>query len=276
MAAGLHNLVPLNATQTAEREVWSEVLEGTYEECLEAAAQYKVGTPYPMPTGSGGDDIWNGQHYQPTIINTGLNLSRKAGGLAELSHSYMSVLKREMWSLDMAEISKDIRTWLVLQMGEVAAAPELAKIAQWQAAKDAGDYGAWAAFQYYDDQGVVHDLEGDTLTLAQKMIKGVDSYTIYAPVLTRTTLWATLPDGVGNVGVKEVPTVREGWEVIGVVNNDMTEWTSLADDWVKTASRSSPNQDGTYTLVEQWTGMDEADPDLYPSAAVPIENGGGE
>lgn len=263
----IHLIVPLQATQTAEREVWTEVWEGTTDECIDMAKNFKVGTPFPLPPGGDYDPMWN--EYQEPVINTGMTLTRKPGNLAELSHSYMSVLKREMWSLDMAEITKDIRTWLVLKMGEVAAAPELAKIAQWQAQKDAGDYGAWSSFQYYDSAGVVHDLEGDTKTLAEKMIKGVDSYTIYAPVLTRSTLWATMPDMVGEVGVIETPAVRDGWEVIGA--EDLTAWTSLTNMWLKTASRSSPNQDGTYSLIEQWTGADDIDGDLYPNAsATPV------
>ena len=262
----IHYIVPLNATQSAEREVWNEVWEGTYDECLAKANEYKVGTPF-LPSGVEDEGIW--EEYQDPPLNTGLVLQRKVGGLAELSHTYMFVLKREMWSLDMAEISKDIRTWLVLRMGEVAAAPELAKIANWQALKDNGDFEAWAAFQY-DLQG--HTLAGDTLTLAQKMIKGVDSYTIYAPVLTRTTLWAYMPDSVGEVGVIETPTVRDGWEIIGAA--DLDAWTALANTWLKTASRSSPNPDGTYSLIEQWTGADEIDGDLYPSATVaPLPTG---
>ena len=267
----VHLIVPLQATQTAEKEVWTEVWEGTTDECIALASTFKVGTPFPLPTGGDYDPMW--EQYQEPVINTGMTLTRKPGDLAELSHSYMSVLKREMWSLDMAEITKDIRTWLVLQMGEVAAAPELAKIAQWQAAKDAGDYEAWAAFQYFDDQGVAHDLTGDTKKLAQKMIKGVDSYTIYAPVLTRSTLWASMPEVAGDVGYIETPSIREGWEVIGA--QDLSLWTSLANSWLKTASRSSPNQDGTYSLVEQWTGADEIDGDLYPDAAAPVLPTGG-
>ena len=255
----IHYIVPLHATQSAEREIWNEVWEGTQEECLAKASEFKVGTPIVLPTGVDAESVW--QDYQNPAINTGMTFQRKAGGLAELSHTYMYVLKREMWSLDMAEISKDIRTWLVLQLGEVAAAPELAKIAQWQALKDNGDFEAWAAFQY-DLQG--HTLADDTLTLAQKMIKGVDSYTIYAPVLTRTTLWSHMPDSVGEVGVIETPAVRDGWEIIGAQSLDA--WTGLANMWLKTASRSTPNQDGTYSLIEQWTGADEIDGDLYADA----------
>lgn len=261
----LHRTVPLTCVQTAEREVWTEVWEGTLEEVVEGAADFKVGSGYTLSEDS--PAIW--PEYQNTILNTALSIQRKPGGLAEMSHSYSNILKREMWSLDMAEISKDIRTWLVLVMGsDAAAAPELAKIALWQNMKDTGNYEAWAAFQYYDAQGNVQALTGDTKTLAEKMMKGVDSYTIYAPVLTRTTLWATLPEEVGVVGVKETPTVRAGWEVIGAEGNDITAWTSLANQWLKTAARSSPNQDGTYSMVEQWTGADEIDPDLYPSSTV--------
>ena len=252
----IHAIVPLHCTQTSEKEVWSEVLEGTFDECCAAAVNYKVGTPYTAPEGSGIGEIWS--DYQSPPLNTALSVSRKEGGLGELSHSYTALLKREMWTLDMAEVGKDIRTWLALQMGDAAAAPELAKIANWQAFKDAGDYERWQNFEY-DDSGNV--LTGDTLVLAQKMMKGVDSYTIYAPVLTRTTLWASMPTDAGVVGVIDTPSVRDGWEIIGA--NSLAAWTGLATAWLRTASRSSPNNDGTYSLVEQWTGADEIDGDLY-------------
>ena len=260
----IHAIVPLHCTQSAEREVWTEVLEGTYDECVSEASKYKVGTYVTLPTGD--DGVWGDSDYQDEIINCSLNLNRKEGGLAELSHAYMYVLKREMWLIDMAEITKDIRTWLVLALGEAEAATELAKVANWQAFKDNGDLEAWKNFQY-DEQG--NTLQGDTRVLAQKMMKGVDTYTIYAPVLTRTTLWSSMPTDVGNVGVIEVPAVRAGWEVIGAA--DIAAWVALANKWLKTASRSSPNQDGTYSLVEQWTGADEIDGDLYEDTTPPTE-----
>lgn len=76
-----------------------------------------------------------------------------------------------------------------------------------------------------------------------------------------------MPTDVGEVGVIEVPTVRAGWEVIGA--SDIAAWVSLANKWLKTASRSSPNQDGTYSFVEQWTGADEIDGDLYEDTTTP-------
>ena len=261
----VHAIVPLHATQTAEREIWTEVLEGTFDELMVEAAKYKVGTPLDVSSEDfDGGEIWS--EYQGNCINCALSLSRKEGLLGELTHSFMYVLKREMWTLDMAEITKDIRTWLALKMGTVEAAPELAKIALWQATKDNGDYTTWANFKYYDGSGAVQSLAGDTKKLAEKMIKGVDSYTIYAPVLTRSTTWATMPDSVGTVGVIETPAVREGWEIVG---GNITEWVGLANAWLKTASRSNPNSDGTYNLIEQWTGADKIDGDLYPTATTP-------
>ena len=263
----IHSIVPLHVTQTAEREVWSEVLEGTFDECMDAAPSYNVGTTVDDPALI--DSI-----YQPPIIYTALNLTRKEGMLAELSYSYSVLLKREAWSLDMAEISKDIRTWLTTPAGGMTqseAAVALAHIAAWEAFKDNGDLDRWMSFIYDDDgRGNISYLTGNALVLAQKIMKGIQSYSIYAPVITRTTMWSTTPPS-GHAGMIETPAPRAGWSVIGGVPN----WTGLATEWLKTAERSTSNGDGTYTFIEQWTGADQIDGDLYSDAPVtPAPTGG--
>lgn len=105
-------------------------------------------------------------------------------------------------------------------------------------------------------------------------MKGVANYSIYAPVITKTTQWDS-PPPLENYGKVETPTVRSGWSVIG----GTPEWAGKANCWVKTACRSTPNGDGTYSLIEQWTGMDEVDGDLYEESVQPQpepEEGGDE
>ena len=260
MAQAPHLTVPLHSTIAPERETWSGVIEGDFTELQSEAAAYKVGDIYEgvldAPVyGPICDDV------QPNATITQFNLQRKDGMLGELSFAYTFLRKAELWSCDMAEISKDIKTWLTTEQGgftDADAAVELAKIAQWEAFKDNGDFVRWQNFQY-DDNGNV--LTGTPLVLAKKIVKGIQSYSIFAPVITKTTLW-NVPPPMENYGKRDTPSVRSGWFVIG----GEPSWASKASAWLKTGCKSSPNSDGTYTLFEQWTGADEIDGDLYPSA----------
>lgn len=254
----IHSLVPLHAVQNVEREVWSATLEGTYEECVDASKDYAVGNVV---------DIEQDDEYQTPIIYTALQVSRKEGLLGELTYSYSILRKHELWSLDMTEVTKDILTWLVTPKGgmtQAEAAVAIAQIRQWQAYKDAGAYMEWENFQYNDDGAT---LEGAAKTVAEKMMKGVESYTIFLPVITRTTQWSTTPP-MGKIGFIDSPEPRDGWKVIG----GTPDWASKSSEWLKTAERSSSNGDGTYTFVEQWTGYDQIDGDLYPSDTTSAED----
>lgn len=267
MGAGLHTTVPLQCQLSPERETWSETYEGTIDEIAEAAAGWIVGNEPSNPY----EPLCTDAQDRCVIVQS--HLTRKEGMLAELSVAYAYIRKVENWSCDMAEISKDIKTWLATEKGgftEASAAVELAKIAQWEAFKDNGDFTRWQNFQY-DEHGNV--LTGTTLKLAHKIMKGVANYSIYAPVVTKTTQWDS-PPPLENYGKVEAPTVRTGWTVIGGTPN----WAGKANYWVKTACRSTPNGDGTYSLIEQWTGMDEVDGDLYGAAVTvtpPAEQEGG-
>lgn len=263
-----HDLVTLHCTSSPEREVWGGVREGTFDEMAEDAANYIVGNAPLSPH----EPICTDSQDGAVIIQS--NLQRKEGSLAELTYAYAYIRKKEMWSCDMMEISKDIKTWLVTAKGgydEAQAAVELAHIAGWEAFKDNGDFTRWQNFQY-DEHGNV--LTGNTLKLARKIMKGITNYTIYAPVITKTSTW-NVPPPLENYGKIDTPTVRTGWSVIG----GTPSWTSKATMWLKTACRSQPNGDGTYNLTEQWTGADEIDGDLYdsstpPAPPEPTENGG--
>lgn len=255
----VHASVPLNCTILPDKEVWSAVLEGSYANVKAEQSNWVTGN---APTqgnlyvkSATCSDVMEG------AVVTQSHLQRKDGGLADLHLAYCYLRKVELWSIDMAEISKDIKTWLSSEAGgytEQQAAPLLAKIAQWEAYKEAGDYIKWQAF-VYDEQGDV--LTGDALTLAMKIMKGVQCYTIYAPVLTRTTQW-NAPPPLENAGCIDTPATRSGWSILG--NKSIEIDPNI--EWLKTGCRSHPNGDGTYTLTEQWTGADEIDPDLYPTA----------
>lgn len=255
----IHAKVPLSNTILPDKEVWSVQLEGTYDDLKAYAASWVTGEP--PPSGDSYVEAAQCTDVMAEAVVVQSQLVRKEGLLAELNIAYAYIRKVELWSCDMAEISKDIRTWLSSDAGGYTpqtAAPLLAQIAQWEAFKDDGDYIKWQNF-VYDEEG--HVLTGDALKVAMKIMKGVSCYSIYAPVLTRTTMWNE-PPPLENAGCIDTPSTRSGWEILGEKTVDIDAGVM----WLKTGCRSNPNGDGTYTLIEQWTGADEIDGDLYPTS----------
>lgn len=93
-------------------------------------------------------------------------------------------------------------------------------------------------------------LTSSELVVAAKIKKGVESYLVFVPVVTKTTLSAEMPDVSGNVGKRGAPRLKPSgtWE------------------WLKTGDKAVQRQDSTWERVEQWTAADEWDHDLYGEA----------
>lgn len=204
------------------------------------------------------------------IVRTGLRVSEREAGLATTNESISVLLKVESWNVDFSEISKDIRSWISAPNGGgmtgVAAAAEQAKVRAWESLADNNppDLDHWGAMQY-PTGSTFANLTGAALKVAQKIMKGVQSYSIYAPVVTRTTVWPFKPDVTGKLGKIDTPASRDGWTSY---NGETYSFTGLADSWLKNVERSSPNGDGTFTLTEGWLGADEVDADLYGTGAT--------
>lgn len=260
---GYWETIPAQIQCHSDREVWTIVYEGKWDVLKNAFSQYIVGTSIPRA-----DFDTLGSIYQPAMIVSGVTFSRKQAGMGEVRLQYTLLYMREIWNLDFSEISKNIKNWLVLQYTtwvngvpsvDMECYSELQKIKQWEHQKDIGAFTAWGEFKY-DGSKI---LTGDTLLLAKKMMKGIDNYPVYTPVITRTTTWAFNPP-VGEIGCKVTPESRPGWQGF---SSEAPDWTQLANVFLKTAERSHANGDGTFTLTEQWTGADELDSDLYPTAS---------
>lgn len=249
-----------------DREVWTYVYEGFWDSLITTFGHLRVGDTASIPDGDGSV---SGSGYQPYTICGSTSFMRKRGGLGEVRIQYIVLYTREIWNIDFAEVSKDIKVWLV-DKGSVANADGsvtvqqwvydgLTEIAQWENQKEISNYSAWAAFKYDGKKSFSCE---ETLLLAKKMMKGITNFPIYTPSITRTTIHAQNPV-MGNIGCVNRPTGESGWSGFGGFKPDT--WINYANVWLKTAERSNMNSDGTFTLVEQWIGADELDPDLYPT-----------
>lgn len=97
----------------------------------------------------------------------------------------------------------------------------------------------------------------------------MEYFSVYTPVLTRTSVVTDLSKislgGVGKIGKPTSSGSAAG-------NLDLSTLTGLAKDWLKTADRLQGAIDGTFQRVEQWTGADKWDPDLYETESSGTED----
>lgn len=111
------------------------------------------------------------------------------------------------------------------------------------------DVGLRSQYKYHDAAGAEQTLSGEALKVAALMLKGVESYISFNPVVTRNSIYDArpAPSGYGKISTPPV-TVSGTWV------------------YLKTADRIIQQTDGKYQRTEQWTGADEWSPDLYENA----------
>lgn len=267
-AKAIHQLPRYDISILADRIVFDSLWEGGANAIETEMASYRVGEGYSA------EGVWIANDIQETGLVTATRLTRKEGGLAEAAYQETLLLKREFWNLEWSEIQKDIRNWLMTKVDgsytEADVYEDLAHVANWEQQKDLQNWEYFNDFKYDDPADRVEgetytgtQLEGNALILAQKIMKGIESYSLFAPVLTRTTTWANTPQPTGNLGKIDTPQSRNGWAGFGV---EAQTWATYANMWLKNIERTTPNGDGTFTLVEGWIGADYIDGDLYPTA----------
>lgn len=256
-----HEIVPKSAQASEDRIIWNSVVEGSIAGIVAEYGNNRVGDVMAMT----GDEAWaSGDDIQSPVRLSGLSPSRKTGGLMDMHLQWTAFLKREFWNIEWQEVQKDIRTLLVppnaSQSEILDASIELAHIANWESQRDNQNWAMYSNFEY-DDDGEAVKLEDDSLTVAQKILKGVNSYTLYVPVVTCTTTWANgKPVRLGTLNryVTTLPT-HSGWTAHGQQPSDFMQ----SNKWLKQIDRTNNNPDGSVTLIEGWIGLDDLDPDLY-------------
>jgi len=95
------------------------------------------------------------------------------------------------------------------------------------------------------------DITDDTALLyCQKKLKGIESYFLQVPVVRKTSVLKKAATA-SKCGQRDTPP----------------EFDSVQDAWLKTADKMvRTGAKGTWERMEEWTGFDELDPDLYPGA----------
>lgn len=210
----------------------------------------------------------------------GVQAPRRTGGVWTMQVTVAQLRKCVLWTLDFAEIQKDIRTWrqdlrLTDDPDPSVDIPDLSKLAQWERAKDIQDWDDYDAFKTVD--GVA--LEGGTLELAQMIRRGIESYTIHTPVPTMTMRYFDEVSGTGALLDKyltSLPTGPTGWKELGGAEvqaqlNDLTTFHTdgaggvgtIAYRWLCVSDKSTPNGDGSCTRVVQFMRVNQVEDKLY-------------
>lgn len=210
----------------------------------------------------------------------GVQAPRRAGKTWTMQVTVVQLRKCVLWTLDFAEIQKDIRTWRQdLRMADdpdpSVDIPDLSKLAQWERAKDIQDWDDYDAFKTVD--GVA--LDGGTLELAQMIRKGIESYTIHTPVPTMTMRYFDAVSGTGALLDKyltSLPTGPAGWKELGGAEvqaqlNDLTTFHTdgaggvgtIVYRWLCVSDKSTPNGDGSCTRVVQFMRVNQVEDKLY-------------
>ena len=270
---------------TYDAQIFSEPLrrgevqfwEGGQDDILEKFKGLKVGTPTnEFRFISGEDDDWG------TPFIGGVQAPRRKGKTWTMSVRVVQCRKAVLWTIDFAEIQKDIRTWLQdlptsgagSDVTDNEASPDLTAIAQWERAKELQDWEAYDNFKTVDGD----ELKDNTLKLARMIRKGIESYTIHTPVPTLTMQYFDGVQGAGKLLDKyltEIPSGPPGWTELGGTEmweqmNALTHEATFVGDvgtisykWLCVADKATPNGDGSTTRTVQFMRVNKVEEDLY-------------
>lgn len=200
-------------------------------------------------------------------VYTGATLSRREGDRGTLELAVKLLNGYSWWGFSFSEISKPIKTWLATKItNRDVLMAELGKITLWEEQLNMGPTGQenYRKFRYGNTDS--QKLEGHTLSLAQKIINGIDSYSVYTPVATcRRTQNRPFTDGLNSIG-KYVTRLASPTEQVPANAGQLAAIAGMRSYWLKTSDEITQNSDGTLSRTETWTGYDTIDVDLYQMA----------
>lgn len=198
-------------------------------------------------------------------VYTGAVLTRREGGRGVLEVAGRVLNGYSWWGFSFSEISKPVKTWLATKISNRdALATELNKIDLWESQKNMGEAGISNYLNFRYDN--THELTGYTLKLAQKMLEGIESYSVYTPVATcRRSQNKPFTDGLNSIG-KYVTQLISPTEQVPANAGQLAAISGMRNYWLKTSDEITQNSDGTLSRTETWTGYDSIDADLYERA----------
>lgn len=126
------------------------------------------------------------------------------------------------------------------------------QIAMWRD----GDPALRAALKYEDANHDIQSLNGHAVDVAKLILKGVESYLVFAPVARKTT-------NSEKPAVKAFGAVGAKCGRIGTPPGKLASMVAGSWKWLKTADRAVETSGGGSQRIEEWTGADEWDEDLY-------------
>lgn len=289
LMSGLHLTFTAQIFSEPMRRGEVQSWEGDEADVVSAFRRMKVGVTaqnYKFITSS--NDSWG------TPFIGGVQAPRRSGKTWTMQVTVVQLRKCVMWTLDFAEIQKDIRTWRqdllsttdpdptnsTTDPDPTNEIPDLSKLALWEKAKDVQDWDDYDAFKTVD--GVA--LEGGTLELAQMIRKGIESYTIHTPVPTMTMRYFDEVTGTGALLDKylsNLPSGPSGWEELGGADiqsqlNDLSVFHTdgaggvgtISYRWLCVSDKSTPNGDGSSTRVVQFMRVNQVEEKLYSSGSA--------
>lgn len=283
MAVPMHETVSQETSASMTRVVTTVVMQGAYDELVGELKQLTFdcegggSSSLPVPDG------WGSAATCTRACDA--RLSRTQAGRGVLSVTYEATRSICAWGIDFTEVQKDIRTW---RQGEEEEGnrPDLSVIASWEALKgDAAHSAMYANLKYYENGAERKIGDGPTKQLAEMMLRGVESYSIWIPVVScqATSFNPGIVGAWGPVGANlgriSAPTATDemfdklGGIDVGTILSGLSQETSPAVSsagkerkWILTADRMTMNGDGSFTRNLQWTGFGDVEQNLYGSA----------
>lgn len=154
------------------------------------------------------------------------------------------VVIRDQYSVDWMRIEKPIETAAFLGDDEAQAAAAIV-LDLWRNTEPT----LRAQYKYVDTGGAEQTLIDKPLLAAKKILRGVESYLEFAPVVMRIRAYRGRPT-TGGCGLIEDPP----------------EYAITGYQYLKTADRLNDPGEGPIIRTEEWTGAIEWDTDLYAAA----------
>lgn len=180
-------------------------------------------------------------------------LVRRRGGLGRLTidlapreyfgGSFSDVILESNIEVDFIQYDRPLLTHPTLLKGDLPMADDLIL---WMNEPNAELKRTW---YYHNANGSEDQLTDTEVRWAQKILRGIESFLEFAPVIRRVTTCGGRPE-VEAPGSIETPPYEVG-----------------NYKYLKTADRLVQNNDKTWTRTEEWTGANDWDQDIYGEQA---------